>query len=514
MAQTGFWRIAARAPDAVALVDPEQRSWCRGELLDEVHRLTHGLTALGLQQGDAVAIMAPNRWQFVALSLAATQAGLYLVPINWHLAAPEAAHILRDSGARVFVADASVAEAARAAADDAGLPDRARFSLGSVAGFQPLAQLTQDQSSQPPEQRRAGAIMNYTSGTTGRPRGVRRALPELDPETMAERYTFSLRIFGIEPGGDNVHFCGSPLYHTAVLQWLLNSLHLGHAVVLVDRWDAEAMLEAIARHRVTTAHMVPTQFIRLLRLPEAVRQRHDLRSPRHVIHAAAPCPPDIKRAMLDWWGPVLYEYYAATEGGGTLCTPEEWLRYPGTVGRPWPTADLRILDAQGQELPPGEPGTVYMRLSEATRFEYKGDRQKTMAARHGDYFTVGDVGYLNEEGYLFLCDRESDLILSGGVNIYPAEIESQLILHPAVVDCAVFGLPNEEWGEEIKAVVQPAEGVQAGPELTAELLAFLAPRLARMKWPRSIDYVDALPRDPNGKLYKRRLQERYSPAER
>jgi long-chain acyl-CoA synthetase len=255
--------------------------------------------------------------------------------------------------------------------------------------------------------------------------------------------------------------------------------------------------------------MVPAQFTRLLKLPEEVRNRYDVSSTRHMIHAAAPCPPDVKRAMIDWWGMSIWEYYAATEGGGTLVGPAEWLRHPGTVGKSWPTADVKILDDDGNEVPTGEQGTVYMLMSDASRFEYKGDKEKTEKDRCGNYFTAGDVGYLNEEGYLFLCDRKIDMIISGGANIYPAEIENVLILHPKVVDCCVFGIPNDDWGEEIKAVVQPAKGIAGDEQLSAEILDYCADHLAKMKLPRSFDYMDELPRDPNGKLYKRRLRDPY-----
>jgi len=315
-------------------------------------------------------------------------------------------------------------------------------------------------------------------------------------------------MFGIQPGADNVHLVGSPLYHTAVLLFAGSSLHFGHTVVLMDKWTPEAALEQIARHRVTTTHMVPTQFHRLLALAEKIRRRYDLSSLRHVIHAAAPCPVDVKRRMLAWWGPVIHEYYAASEGGGTLVTPEEWLRYPGTVGRAWPGAEIRILDDAGNPKPAGEPGTVYMALG-VQDFEYHGDREKTAASRREGFFTVGDIGYVNEDGYLFLCDRKTDMIISGGVNIYPAEIEAVLLAHPKVEDVAVFGIPDGEWGEEVKAVVQPAPGVESGPALSAELLAFSAEHLAKYKCPRSVDFMAELPRDPNGKLFKRKLRDPY-----
>jgi long-chain acyl-CoA synthetase len=254
--------------------------------------------------------------------------------------------------------------------------------------------------------------------------------------------------------------------------------------------------------------MVPTQFHRLLALPEKVRREYDVSSLRTMVHAAAPCPVDTKRAMLDWWGDSIYEYYAATEGGGTVVTPQEWRRYPGTVGRPWANAEIRILDDAGADCPTGKPGTVYMKLG-AADFEYKGDRKKTDESRRAGFFTVGDVGYLNEEGYLFLCDRKSDMIISGGVNIYPAEIENVLQGHPKVADVAVFGIPHADWGEEVKAVIQPVDGVAGDDRLREEILAWCADKLAKYKTPRSIDFLDEMPRDPNGKLYKRKLRDPY-----
>ena len=350
--------------------------------------------------------------------------------------------------------------------------------------------------------------MHYTSGTTGKPKGVRRKLSGADPDAAAAGGGFLLRLFGTQPHDGNVHICGSPLYHTAVLAFATTSLHLGHPVVLMDRWTPESMLELIERHRVTHSHMVPTQLHRLLALPDDVRSRYDVSSLRSMVHAAAPCPVEIKQRMLDWWGPVIYEYYAATEGGGTVVTPEQWLKRPGTVGLPWPTSEIRILDDDGNDVPANEIGTVYMKLGQGD-FEYFKDRDKTDANRRAGFFTVGDVGYLDDGGYLFLCDRKSDMIISGGVNIYPAEIEGVLLTHPDVADAAVFGIPHADWGEEIKAVVEPAPGVEADAELTEQLLAHCAERLAKFKLPKSIDYTAEMPRDPNGKLYKRKLRDPY-----
>jgi long-chain acyl-CoA synthetase len=293
-----------------------------------------------------------------------------------------------------------------------------------------------------------------------------------------------------------------------VLNFATISVQFGHRTVLMDRWEPELMLALIERYAITHSHMVPTQFRRLLALPHDVRSRYDLSSMRSMIHSAAPCPIEVKHRMIDWWGPVVVEYYAASEGGGTLITAEEWLRRPGSVGRAWPGSEVRVLDEQHEDVPAGAVGTVYLRMGEST-FAYHKDEAKTRKAFAGRLFTVGDVGYLDDEGYLFLCDRGSDLIISGGVNIYPAEIEGELACHPLVADVAVFGIPHADWGEEIKAVVQPEPSAVPGPELTAELLSVLDTRLARFKLPRTIDYTGELPRDPNGKLYKRRLRDPY-----
>jgi long-chain acyl-CoA synthetase len=350
--------------------------------------------------------------------------------------------------------------------------------------------------------------MVYTSGTSGRPKGVRRALTGEDPDSVPAASTWFFGLFGLAPFDGHVHLCCSPLYHTAVLNFATISVQLGHPVVLMDGFDPEAMLARIERHRVTHTHMVPTQFRRLLALPEQVRSAYDVSSMRAAIHSAAPCPQEVKRQMLDWWGPVIVEYYAATEGGGTGITAQEWLERPGSVGRPWLGSEVRILDERGDDLPAGQPGLVYLRMGAST-FDYHKDQEKTLASRAKGMFTVGDIGYLDPDGYLYLCDRKGDVIISGGVNIYPAEIEAELSCHPDVADVAVFGIPHEEWGEEIKAVVQPAAGRTPGPALTAELLAFLDGRIARFKLPKTIDYVAELPRDPNGKLYKRRLRDPY-----
>jgi len=508
MAEYGFWNLATRDPKHLALVTPDDERISAGELLGRANRLVHGLRALGLAKGDVVTTVLPNGAPMIELYLACAQAGLYLVPINHHLTGPEIAYIVKDSGAKVFVGADRFGPACRAAVDEVGFPEHARFTVGAVPGFRAYEAIGAGQPDTLPPDRIAGQVMNYTSGTTGRPKGVRRPLAPFDPDTVFSMFGMFLGMFGIQPKDDNVHLCGSPLYHTAVLLFAGGSLHFGHTVVLMDKWTPEGSLALTQKYRVTTSHMVPTQFHRLLALPDEAKRRYDVSSLRHMIHAAAPCPIDVKRGMLAWWGNCIYEYYAASEGGGTLVTPQEWLQYPGTVGRAWPSSEIRIYDDDGNVLGPGKIGTVYMALG-TQEFEYHGDKQKTAANRRDGFFTVGDVGELNDEGYLFLRDRKIDMIISGGANIYPAEIESVLLTHPKVGDAAAFGIPHEDWGEEVKAVIEPAAGVTPGPALAAEILAFCADKLAKYKTPKSVDFVAEMPRDPNGKLYKRKLRDPY-----
>jgi len=511
MVDLGFWALAAEDPAHLALVTPDGEEVSAGELLASSNQLTHGLRALGLAPGDAIAAVLPNGREFIELYLACQQAGWYLVPINHHLVGPEIAYIVGDSEARAFVAHARFATEASAAAEELGFPSERRLSVGGdIPGFQPLSSVTSGQSTTLPSDRMTGLVMNYTSGTTGRPKGIRRALPGVAPEQLAGTFGGMLFMFGLQARDDNVHIVGSPLYHTAVLVFGGGAMHVGHTLVLMDKWTPEGMLQLIERYGVTSSHMVPTQFHRLLALPPETRDRYDLSSLRHMVHAAAPCPPDIKRRMIEWWGPVIDEYYAASEGGGTIVFAKEWLDKPGTVGKPWAISEIAIFDDAGNRLTePHQIGTVYMRMGTSPTFEYYKDKDKTQRNRIGAFFTVGDVGELDEDGWLFLRDRKIDMIISGGANIYPSEIESELLTHPKVGDVAVFGIPNEEWGEEVKAVVEPAAGVSPGPDLEAEILAWCAGRLARYKTPKSIDFVAELPRDPNGKLYKRKLRDPY-----
>ncbi|MBM7172487.1 acyl-CoA synthetase [Streptomyces sp. G44] len=502
----GFWAQAAADPGRTVLVAPDGAAWTAGRLHGAANQLVHGLRAAGLERGDAFAVVLPNGVEFLTAYLAAAQAGLYLVPVNHHLVGPEIAWIVADSGAKVLIAHERYADAAVAAADEADLPATHRYAVGHVPGFRAYSQLLDGQPGFAPADRSLGWVMNYTSGTTGRPRGIRRPLSGKLPE---ESYLGGfLGIFGIKPFDGNVHLVCSPLYHTAVLQFAGAALHIGHPLVVMDKWTPEEMLRLIDAHKCTHTHMVPTQFHRLLALPGTTKAAYDVSSMRHAIHGAAPCPGHVKRAMIEWWGECVEEYYAASEGGGAFATAHDWLKKPGTVGKAWPISELAVFDDDGKRLPPGALGTVYMKMTTGG-FAYHKDETKTRKNRIGDFFTVGDLGLLDEDGYLFLRDRKIDMIISGGVNIYPAEIESALLTHPAVADAAVFGIPHDDWGEEVKAVVEAAEGRTADDALAAEILAHCERRLAGYKRPRSVDFIQTMPRDPNGKLYKRRLRDPY-----
>ena len=509
MAELGFWLLAERDPDHLAVVEPDGAEHRAGDVLARANQIVHGLRALGLQTGDGIASLLPNSLPPVELYLAALQAGWYLTPINYHLTGPEVAYIVGDCDAKAFFAHERFADAGAGAMEELGFPKEARFAVGGdIDGFRAFDEVKDGQPDTRPDDRTAGLTMHYTSGTTGRPKGVRRPLSGIDPDTAAEMFGMFLALFGIMPNEDNVHLATSPNYHTAVSTFAGNALHLGHTVVFMDKWAPEETLRVIERYKCTHTHMVPTQFHRMLALPDDVKAKYDVSSMKWAIHAAAPCPIPVKRAMLDWWGPVIYEYYGATEGGGTLATPEDWIAHPGTVGKPWPISHVKILDDEGNEVPTGDIGTVWMKMDTGD-FEYKGDQAKTDESHRDGFFTVGDMGHVDAEGFLYLSDRKSDMIISGGVNIYPAEIESEFLTHPKVGDVAVFGIPDDDWGEQIKAVIEPAQGVQPGDELAAELIAHVEGSLAKYKWPKTIDFIEEMPRDPSGKLYKRKLRDPY-----
>jgi long-chain acyl-CoA synthetase len=506
-APRGFWAAAAAEPTRVAVIDADERAWTAGDVVRGANQLVHALRARGVRAGDAVATLTPNRAELLQTLLAVFQAGWAYVPLNTHLTVDEVAYILADSGAKALVADQRYAAVASAAARAAGVPADACLGIGEIDGFVAFADALGASSGEPPDDRAGGQFLQYTSGTTGRPKAVQRAPITMDPETQVASFAANLTRYDIEVGGDAVHLVTSPMYHMSPLAFGFFSLHFEHTVVLMDTWDAEHALQLVERHRVTDVAMVPTQLHRLMQLPEEVRARYDVSSLRQVIHAAAPCPVDLKRRLFDWLGPVIYEFYGATEGGGTLAKPEDWLTHPGTVGRPWPGADVKVLDDDGNDVPVGTVGTVYLKLM--GDFAYKGDPAKTAENRRGEYFTVGDMGELDDDGFLYLRDRKIDMIIAGGVNVYPAEVEAALLAHAKVGDAAVFGVPNDDWGEEVKAVIEPAAGVEASDELAAELLAHCEATLAHYKCPRSIDFTSAMPRDPNGKLYKRTLRDPY-----
>jgi long-chain acyl-CoA synthetase len=495
----GFRFFAQREPAATAVIDGRGREWSRGELLDLADRTAGALVAAGLEQGDVIAIVAPNCAEYLAAHLAGLAAGLYVVPVNWHLAEGEIAYILANCGAKAVFTHQQLGP--RRLATIARFNARAAVAFGNVTGFEPLERFAA--AGLRPVDRPRGRVLAYTSATTGTPKAVR--VPLEGAGRALARIVAWHHSLGIELEASNVHLCSSMLYHSAPLDGAVTALEMGHVVALLDGWDAEALLRSIDERRVTTTFMVPTMFVRLLKLPEQIRRRYSAKSLAVVIHGGAPCPPDVKRRMLDWWGPIIWESYGASEVQGCIVSPQDWLARPGTVGKPIAGSKVMILGADGRELGPREIGSIYLTPHTGDRFEYLGDAAKTAACRRGDFVTVGDRGYVDEQGYLYLVGRDSELIISSGMNIYPAEIEQVLLDHPAVTDCAVVGAPHALCGEVPEAHVQLAPGIRGCAQLTDELLRFLAERLSPMKLPRRIEYDAALPRDPNGKLLRRHL---------
>ncbi len=506
MNEMGFDYFAQLDPQALALIDPQGRRWSRGELFALANRLSRALRDSGLKRGDALALMAPNCAEYLAIYLAATQVGLYLVPINWHLSQPEISYILEDSAARLLIVHGRLGGVLLSSLVANQGSVATLIAIGKVPGYREFEDFIANQPDQALEDPLPGRVMAYTSATTGRPKAI--CLPLPDSRAALEKTIRFHIAAGKRLGPSDIHLFASMLYHSAPLEGAVIALHMGHIAILVDRPDPQALLELIERYAVTTALVVPTLFVRLLKLPEEVRRRYRTSTLRQVLHTGAPCPVEVKQQMMEWWGPVIWDTYGAAEGAGTIASPAEWLKYPGTVGKAIPGSDIRILgDDDGPELPRGEVGTVYLTRYTGDRFEYKGDAEKTRACHRGDHFTVGDLGYMNEEGYLFICDRKVDMIISAGTNIYSAEVERVLVLHPGIADCAVFGVPDELLGESVKAVIQLAPHVEPSKELTAEIMKFLGERLSAIKLPRRVEYAAELPRDPTGKLYKRRLRD-------
>jgi long-chain acyl-CoA synthetase len=516
----GIFAVAERDPDRRALVDPHGHESSYGELVAHMNAFARGLGARGLGarglgSGDTVAVLLPNSRELLEVYGAAVQTGLTFVALNWHLGAEELSYVLADSGASALVVHEQFGEAARAAAERSGIPAEARFAVGAVPGFRPLAELRDGQSSERLESRRAGRIMFYTSGTTGKPKGVSKRFGETPADEIALITGIGLRassfVANPTPNPDTrVDLVSGPMYHAAPIAAACGALDNGALLVMMDRFAPEGFLDRVERYHVTNAMMVPTMFHRLLSLSDDVRARADVSSLQVVSHAGAPCPIDVKRRMIEWWGPVIVEAYSSTEGAGTTVTSEEWLRKPGTVGMPSGGVTLKIVDDEGNDCPPGVPGLVYLSQT-LWRFEYHNDPGKTQANRRGELFTVGDIGYLDDDGYLFLCDRQADVIVSGGVNVYPAEVEATLLAHPAVADAAVVGVPSDEWGEEVRAVVEVdrSAGAVAGPELAQDLIDSCRATIAHYKCPRAVDFVESLGRDPNGKVRKQAIRDRY-----
>ena len=506
----GIWAHGPAWVDRVAICEyreggeTEGRDVTFGELMAGAHVVARALADLGMRPGDTVATMLPNCIEFLELYFATQESGLYLTPVNYHLTWEEVAYQLEDSGSTVLVVHERFADVARWAAARAGLPSARCLAVGAIDGFTPLTTVLDHHPPFPPDERQPGEMMVYTSGTTGRPKGVRRPLGQGDLIPQLE--VMVAVTLGDHPEG-GIHLVCAPLYHRGPNIPAISALHAGQTLVMMDRFDPERALQLIDQHRVTTSFMVPTMFHRLLALPDDVKSRYDTSSLRRVIHSAAPCPVEIKRRMIMWWGPVIYESYGATEGGGTTVTPQDWLRKPGTVGRPWVGAEVHIFDDDGNPCPPGVPGRVFVK-SASPAFMYHQDWDKTLGSRLGELITLGDVGYLDEEGFLFLCGRQSDMIISGGVNVYPAEVEGVLLQHPEVRDAGVIGIPDEEWGERVHAVVQLYDP-GGGSAAEQRLLAFCREHLAAYKCPHSIEVRGELPRTEAGKLYKRRIRDEY-----
>ncbi len=494
-------------PDRPALIVAETGQTISFAALDAASNRTAQLfRAAGLQIGDTIALFMENVPEFYDIAWGAQRSGLFYVCISSRLTAPEVAYIVRDSGAKLLVASAGLAAVAGKLTDDLG--DIALFAEGgAIAGWQDWDNAVAAQPATPITDERAGVDMLYSSGTTGRPKGVRVALPE-DPSIAAPNVLAMLAqaLYGFR--ADGIYLSPAPLYHAAPLRWSMTAMRLGMTVVMMQHFDPEAALAAIERYQVTHSQWVPTHFVRLLKLPDAVCARYDHATLQCAIHAAAPCPIPVKEAMIAWWGPVIQEYYAGSEGNGlTTINSEQWLAHKGSVGKA-AYGELHICDEAGRELPPGEEGLVY--FGGGGVFEYHNEPAKTAEARHPQgWTTLGDIGRMDAEGYLYLTDRKSFMIISGGVNIYPQEIENRLVTHPRVADVAVIGGPCPDMGERVIAVVQPVDMAEAGPALAEELTAWCRAELSGIKTPRQIDFTDELPRHATGKLYKRLLRDRY-----
>jgi long-chain acyl-CoA synthetase len=501
---------ARTQPDKPAAVRPATgETLTYRQLDDRSNQLAQLLFAHGLRPGDNLALYLDNQLPFFEVLWACLRSGLYFTPINYHLSAGEAAYIVDNCDAKALVAAAGL----EGSAELAGLTPRTGLKLavgGPLEGYADYEAALAQHPAMPLQRERLGSMMMYSSGTTGRPKGIRRPLLDIGPEQGIAGSSHMGSLFGVDE--TTIYLSPAPMYHAAPCGFTVTTHQAGGTVVMMDRFDGETALQIIERYRITHSQWVPSMFIRMLKLDPAVRTRYDLSSHRCAIHAAAPCPIEAKRQMIAWWGPILEEYYSSTENAGmSVISSEEWLAHPGSVGRSR-GKPFHICDEDGRELPPGEPGLIYGESPASATFAYHKDTEKTAGATHPlnpDWMTVGDVGYLDEDGYLFLTDRKAFMIISGGVNIYPQQIEDALAMHPKIADVAVIGTPNEDLGEEVKAVVQPAPGVIPSEALAQEIMEFVRERLGKQLTPRSVDFVEELPRLATGKLYKKALRARY-----
>jgi long-chain acyl-CoA synthetase len=474
-------------------------------------RVAQLLRAGGLEPGDHVAVLLENHPRYFEIAWGAQRAGLYLTPINWHLKADEAGYIIEDCGATALVTSAGLSQVAKELEPRLGTVSVRLMMDGTVDGYASYEDACAGFPAVALDDEFEGALMFYSSGTTGRPKGIKPALPARIPFGSGGGALIALigNVYGFSP--ETIYLCPAPLYHAAPLGWSMTAQRLGGTVVVMEKFDAARALELIESYQVTHAQFVPTHFVRMLKLPEDQRRAYDLSSLSMVVHAAAPCPVEVKQQMMAWFGPIIYEYYAGSEGNGFCAiNPEEWLAHPGSVGKPL-IGVIHILDDDGRELPTGEAGQIWFESN--MRFEYHNDPDKTLSAFNDrGWSTLNDVGYVDVDGFLYLTDRASHMIISGGVNIYPQEVENELVMHPSVTDAAVIGVPDAEMGEQVKAVVIAAAGAVGGPDLEQELIGYCRARLAHYKCPVSVDFVDELPRLPTGKLLKRELRQRYWPS--
>ena len=476
------------------------------QLDEQSNRIAQLFRSLGLKAGDHIALFLENNPRFFEICWGAQRSGLIYTAISSRLTAAEVDYIVTDCGARLFVTSNHLAD--RAAELASLMKDVAhRFMLdGIIAGYQSWEEAVARQPAERIADETTGHDMLYSSGTTGRPKGV---LPVVEPQPIdADNPLFQItrKLYGM--GDDTVYLSPAPLYHAAPLRFNMTVMKLGGTSVIMEHFDAEEFLALVPKYKISHTQLVPTMFVRFLKLPDEVRLSYDVSSLRCAIHAAAPCPMPTKEKMIEWWGPIIWEYYGGTEGNGlTMCNASEWLAHRGTVGRAV-LGTVKICDEDGNELPQGEAGTIY--FADGRPFAYHNDPQKTAETKNAQgWTTLGDVGYVDADDFLHLTDRKAFMIISGGVNIYPQEAENLLITHPKVMDCAVFGVPNTDFGEEVKAVVQPRDMAEAGPALAEELIAFCKQHLSAIKCPRSVDFEPELPRHPTGKLYKRLLRDRY-----